>query len=155
MIRLSVGASRKVPGTENYSSDGFHAELQVELPDAVLGDVEQVRSKLNGLFREARRAVDLQVNGNGGKPDPNAGLRSRIGAALGQQPQPQAGTTNNNGDAATHKQIGFIRSLAKRQGINRDQLDALVREICTGRTLADGLDRREASQVIEVLQHEP
>ena len=66
MIKATVSITKKKPGAEEYSSDMFHAGIEVELPDSVFtsgnGDLREAMSR---LFREVRSEVDSQINGNG------------------------------------------------------------------------------------------
>ncbi len=52
MLKLNASFSKKVPGSQQYSSEGFMASVEVEIPD---GLNEQQLKYLTDLLRESQR----------------------------------------------------------------------------------------------------
>ena len=72
MLKLSAGCSQKVPGQQDFSSQGFSCSIDIELPDSMVTELQTLRGKIDGLFQEAKAGVDRQIqaarqsgNGNG------------------------------------------------------------------------------------------
>ena len=124
MIRISAGYSKKVPGEEEYSSNGYHLTIEAEVPDMLVTDPENLRKKISDIFREARENVEHQMNGNGSKRDP----------------QPQ--------EMASDKQKSFIVSLARRRhGMSPEDLSKWNGGVDLAR-----MTKREASDLITQLK---
>ena len=47
MLKLNASYSKKVPAGEEYSSQSFHASVEVELPDGLTQD--QLQSRIHGM----------------------------------------------------------------------------------------------------------
>jgi hypothetical protein len=122
MIRISAGYSKKVPGEEDYSSNGFHLTIDAEVPDILVENPEKLREKISSIFREAKQNVEAQMNGNHG---------------------------NGNGEVkASDKQKSFIVSLARRRhGLEPDALTQWT----NGVQITD-LSKKQASDLISRLK---
>ena len=102
MLKLNVGANRKVQGNEQSSSRGFSCNLEVELADGLLNDTPALRAKIEELFTEARDAVEKQINGNGAKQNPKG--------------KPATANGGNGDDEASQKQLSYLMSLGRQKG---------------------------------------
>jgi len=91
MIRISAGYSKKVPGEEEYSSNGYHITIEAEVPDILMSRPEELKSRISGIFEEAKQNVEAQVGSNG-----------------------KNGSTHRE-EMASEKQKSFIVSLARRR----------------------------------------
>ena len=176
MIKLQAGYGRKVPGREEYSSENYHAAVEIELPD---GEASRIKENLDVLWSVVVGAVDSQIvhvtqgggNGNavqaGGGSGTNTaqvnqpahasnnGAGNNGGARA--QPVNRVAAVNNNGarqrpsNPATDKQIDFLLKCARQQKrLNRDDAEAWLSQEY-GCTL-DTLDKTMAAQVIDRLQ---
>ena len=125
MIRISAGFSKKVPGEEEYSSNGYHLTIEAEVPDVLMNKPDELKSRISRIFDEARENVEEQLN-NG-----NNGNNGRNG-------------NNHREEKASEKQKSFIVSLARRRhGMGPEEL--------TGKTL-DEISKKEASELINRLK---
>ena len=71
MIKLQAGYGRKVPSAQEYSSENFHATVEIELPDS---DAPRIKERLDALWGTVVTAVDAQiahVNAGGNGPHVN------------------------------------------------------------------------------------
>ena len=100
MIKISISYSKKIPSSEQYSSQGFHAALEMEASDSAINNPAELREKMTWLWSEAKRSVEDQIsqNGNGHRPVPAARPQGE------QKPDVPA----------TAKQVKFLISLAQR-----------------------------------------
>jgi len=125
MIKISAGYSKKVPGEEEYSSNGFHLTIEAEVPDLLMNKPDELKSRISRIFDEARENVEDQLN-NG-----NNGNNGR----------------NQREEKASEKQKSFIVSLARR----RHGMDPEVLNQRTGKSL-DEISKKEASDLITRLK---
>ena len=111
-MKLTTSYTKKVPGQEEYSSEGFGATIEVEVPDETARDTNTLRSYLAELYSEAKAAVEQQLasiprrNGNGGQTA--AGIFGRPNDTTPERRQ------GNGQGVATPKQISFLVSLGAR-----------------------------------------
>ena len=109
-MKLAINFNRKEPGPEDYSSLGFGATLEVEVPDDQAQDASSVQGWLRELYDQAKQAVEEQIrsvprrNGNGGQTA--TGIFSRSQDPNGARPA----SGGNGPQTATPKQISFLIS---------------------------------------------
>ena len=139
MLKLNASYSKKIPvdGTD-FSSHSYHASVEVEIPDG-LGS-EQLQSRIHQTFELVRSSVEAELGGSNSAP---AAGRSRPRAF------PQR-TSDSQPQAASAKQLGYLRDIALRQGMSPQQLDDEVRQAYGAAALRD-LTRQQASELIEQL----
>ena len=131
MLKLNASYSKKVPADTEYSSQSFHASVEVELPDGLTP--EQLDAKIRETFALVRESVETELRGNT--------MRQPSAASQTQPPQSQPGLYDNppqnapkpaygkkNGatsDApASPKQVKYLLDLARQFGINPEQIKA-------------------------------
>ena len=129
MLKLNASYSKKVPAEGEYTSQSYHASIEVELPDGL--SPEQLNSKIHETFEMVRNSVEAELHGNtvnqqGGNGSQNA------------HNQPVQGTT-----PASPKQINYLLSLAGRRGITPAQIAAQH-----GVTSVEQLTQRQCSEII-------
>ena len=110
MLKLNASYSKKVPAEGEYTSQSYHASIEVELPDGLTQD--QLQSRIHETFAMVRESVEAELHGNtvnqqGGNGSQNA------------HNQPVQGST-----PASPKQINYLLSLAGRRGITPAQIAA-------------------------------
>ena len=130
MLKLNASYSKKVPADTEYSSQSFHASVEVELPDGLTQ--EQLNAKIHETFDLVRASVEAELNENYTPHQP--ALLPQENAANAPQMNPPAQPQNKNGygkkngttsDApASPKQIKFLLDLARQLGINPEQIKA-------------------------------
>jgi len=125
MLKLNASYSKKVPADTEYSSQSFHASVEVELPDGLTQD--QLNAKIHETFALVRDSVEAELHGNA-FPNQPALLPAEIVPNVPQMPPAQK---NKNGyrkptpDAsASPKQIKFLLDLARQYGVSPDQIKA-------------------------------
>ena len=111
MLKLNASYSKKVPAEGEYSSQSYHASIEVELPDGL--SQEQLNGKIHETFAMVRDSVEAELHGNvpanHGTPEPQGS----------RNPAPQGGRSagNNNDVPASPKQISskmrFCRPAAR------------------------------------------
>ena len=129
MLKLNASFSKKVPADTEYSSQSYHASVEVELPDGLTP--EQLDAKIRETFALVRESVETELRGNT--------MRQPSAASQTQSPQSQPGLYDNppqnapkpaygkkNGatsDApASPKQVKYLLDLARQYGVSPDQI---------------------------------
>ncbi len=62
MLKLNAAYSKKVPAGGEYTSQSYHASIEVELPDGL--SQEQLNDKIHATFEMVRESVEAELNGN-------------------------------------------------------------------------------------------
>ena len=108
MLKLNASYSKKVPAEGEYSSQSYHASIEVELPDGLSS--EQLNSKIHETFEMVRNSVEAELHQNS---------PSQQGANVHQSTnnQPVQGST-----PASPKQINYLLTLASCRGITPQQI---------------------------------
>lgn len=168
MLKANVGLSRKI--SRDYQSTGYTVNIEGEIP-APVQDPELVLAKVKELFNLAEAALDAEIDRDQGEQaigrhdmepaprqpasDPSPADRP-VKAPAPPPPRPTPPANNhtsrpNNSDAATPKQLEFIRNLGKRQKLSSAQMDTVVAEALGHARPLQELSKKEAGAVIEAL----
>ena len=110
MLKLNASYSKKVPAEGEYTSQNYHASIEVELPDGL--SAEQLNSKIHETFEMVRNSVEAELHGK--TPIQQGGNVSQ-----NTSNQPVQGST-----PASPKQIKFMLDLARNKGITPAQIAA-------------------------------
>ena len=131
MLKLNASYSKKVPADTEYSSQSFHASVEIELPDGLTPD--QLNAKIHETFALVRESVESELH-------EKAVLQPSLGS---QMPPPQSqpgqheppaqnagkpaygkknGTTTDA--LASPKQIKYLLDIARQIGYTVEQLKA-------------------------------
>ena len=131
MLKLNASYSKKVPADTEYSSQSFHASVEVELPDGLTQ--EQLNAKIHETFDLVRASVEAELNENFAPHQP-ALLPQENAANAPQMNPPAPPQQNKNGygkkngttsDApASPKQVKYLLDLARQYGVSPDQIKA-------------------------------
>ena len=62
MLKLNASYSKKVPADGEYTSQSYHASVEVELP-AGLSQIE-LQSRIHETFEMVRNSVEAELHGN-------------------------------------------------------------------------------------------
>ena len=62
MLKLNASYSKKVPADTEYSSQSYHASVEVELPDGLTP--EQLNARIHETFAMVRDSVESELHGN-------------------------------------------------------------------------------------------
>ena len=63
MLKLNASFSKKVPAEQEYSSKGYSATIEVELPDGL--DQNQLRQRIPETFKLVESSVETGKRGCG------------------------------------------------------------------------------------------
>ena len=131
MLKLNASYSKKVPADTEYSSQSFHASVEVELPDGLTQD--QLNAKIHETFDLVRASVETELHGNTApqpsQPAQTQSTQSQPGL-YDNPPQnatkPAYGKKNGTtSDApASPKQVKYLLDLARQYGVSPDQIKA-------------------------------
>ena len=135
MLKLNAAYSKKVPAEGEYTSQSYHASIEVELPDGL--SQEQLNDKIHATFAMVRESVEAELGENS----------ARRGTELPVQettPQNNRSAASNNAVPASPKQINYLLSLASRRGITPQQI-AAQNNVAN----VDQLTKRQCSALIE------
>ena len=110
MLKLNASYSKKVPADGEYTSQSYHASIEVELPDGL--NQNQLQARIHETFALVKESVEAELHG-----------KTPI-----QQGGNGAVNTINNGQQTTTpaspKQINYLLTLASRRGITPAQIAA-------------------------------
>ncbi len=110
MLKLNASYSKKVPADGEYTSQSYHASIEVELPDGL--NQNQLQTRIHETFALVKESVEAELHGN--TPISQGGNGAVNTVNNGQQ-----GTT-----PASPKQINYLLTLASRRGITPQQIAA-------------------------------
>ena len=121
MLKLNASYSKKVPADTEYSSQSYHASVEVELPDGLTP--EQLNAKIHETFALVRDSVEVELHS-----EPANVQNSNVPPLPLTPTQPQqnkAGYSKNgkvSDTPASPKQIKFLLDLARQNGYTAEQL---------------------------------
>ena len=110
MLKLNASYSKKVPADGEYTSQSYHASVEVELPDG-LSQME-LQSRIHETFEMVRNSVEAELHGN---------IPANNGSYV---PQENKNQPAQNNPPASPKQINYLLTLASRRGITPQQIAA-------------------------------
>ena len=131
MLKLNASYSKKIPAQSEYSSQSYHASVEVELPDGLT--TEQLNAKIHETFALVRDSVETELHGNTVQQSAPISQTSNAQSQPGlYENQPQNASkpiySKKNGttsDApASPKQVKYLLDLARQFGINPEQIKA-------------------------------
>jgi len=139
MLKLTASYSKKVPvAGADFSSQSFHAAVEVEIPDGL--NQEQLQGRIHQTFALVRDSVEGELRN---------GHSASVLAGTPPAAQPQNGQANGNGQQkATPKQIQFLTNLGIRHQIDLKGLNALAAQAFKVSAVGD-LSRKQASSFID------
>ena len=130
MLKLNASYSKKVPAEGEYTSQSYHASIEVELPDGL--SQEQLNGKIHETFALVKESVEAE-------------LSEKIPARQGDNaPQNTANQPVQGSTPASPKQINYLLSLASRRGVTPQQI-AAQNNVAS----VDQLSKKQCSALIE------
>ena len=125
MLKLNASYSKKVPAEGEYSSQSYHASIEVELSDGLTPD--QIQDRIHETFAMVRDSVEAELHGN--KPDEHEGAapqnpqnQSRQGYRSGASNYGKGKGQRQDDAAASPKQIKYLLDLARNNGVTPQQI---------------------------------
>ena len=125
MLKLNASYSKKVPAEGEYSSQSYHASIEVELPDGLTQD--QLNDKIHETFAMVRDSVEAELHEN--KPAEhevsaprNQQNQSRQGYRSGASNYGKGKGQSQEDAAASPKQIKYLLDLARSNNVTPQQI---------------------------------
>ncbi len=145
MLKLNASYSKKVPVQgEDYSSQSYHASVEVELSDKL--EAPDIQQKIHETFAIVRDAVETELHGS---VQPALTAQPSVRVLPQQQRQEHAGNEHATAKAS-NRQIKYILDLAKEQGLGLSEVNARCKQQF-GAGSVYALDRKAASQLVDEL----
>ena len=121
MLKFNASYSKKVPANTEYSSQSYHASVEVELPDGLTP--EQLNARIHETFALVRDSVESELHGE----STNAGQMTdaqQLPIQPTQQTKPAYGKKPAPDAPASPKQIKYLLDIARQIGYTVEQLKA-------------------------------
>ena len=118
MLKLNASYSKKVPAGEEYSSQSYHASVEVELPDGLTQD--QLQARIHETFDLVRNSVEAELHGN--VPRNHEGYP--VAEEHKNAPQGNRAAGRQNDVPASSKQLSYLLDLARQRGVTPQQIAA-------------------------------
>ncbi|MCQ2353260.1 MAG: hypothetical protein MJ033_07260 [Victivallaceae bacterium] len=131
MLKLNASYSKKVPAEGEYSSQSYHASVEVELPDGLTSS--QLNEKIHDTFDLVRKSVESELS----KGQPTSESREK----------PVAERSHGNAQSAepaSPKQLKYLLFLAGQKGVTPQQIAAKFNV-----TDIQQLTKKQCSEMIE------
>jgi len=144
MLKLNASYSKKVPADTEYSSQSYHASVEVELPDGLTP--EQLNARIHETFAMVRDSVEAELHGEGGNVGQIADAPQLPIQSAPQQNKPGYGKKPATDAPASPKQIKFLLDLARQSGYTIEQLKARFNV-----SQLEDLSRTQCSRAIDIL----
>ena len=144
MLKLNASYSKKVPADTEYSSQSYHASVEVELPDGLTP--EQLNARIHETFAMVRDSVEAELHGKGGNAGQVADAPQLPIQSAPQQNKPAYGKKPATDSPASPKQIKFLLDLARQNGYTVDQLKSRFNV-----SALEDLSRTQCSRAIDAL----
>ena len=134
MLKLNASYSKKVPVLgQDYSSQSYHASIEVEIPDGLTQ--AQLQERIHGTFALVKDSVEAELS-EGGKAE---------------TPAPHAPARDNTPqESASPAQIHYLTDLAIRRKMDVQALNAEARRLYQVDDMKQ-LTRKQASDLIDHL----
>ena len=139
MLKVCTSYSKKVPAWEEYSSQQYHASVEVELSDGL--KPEDIQQRIHDTFNMVRSCVEEEIGGHttSSRQTPH---RSNNGNGHGR---------NGDDEKASNKQIKYALDLANEHGIKLGQLNTFIEETYGVNTVYS-LSKKDASNLVDMLR---
>ena len=125
MLKLNASYSKKVPAEGEYSSQSYHASIEVELPDGLTQD--QLNGKIHETFALVRDSVEAELHGTvpanpEGSAPHNPQNQPRQGYRQGASNYGKGKGPSQEDSAGSWKQIKYLLDLARANGVTPQQI---------------------------------
>ncbi len=119
MLKLNASYAKKVPAEEEYSSQSYHASIEVELPDGLSG--EALQERIHATFNLVRNSVEAELHGKNLALQPDNSRQNELPNHAQNNSSQRA---NPRDIPASPKQISYLLDLARNRGITPQQIAA-------------------------------
>jgi hypothetical protein len=126
MLKLNASYSKKVPADSQYSSQSYHASVEVELPDGLTP--EQLNTKIRETFALVRDSVENELHNEVSSDSQPAqthqpGLYDSPAQNTSKPAYPKKNGATSDAPASP-KQIKYLLDIARQIGYTPEQLKA-------------------------------
>ncbi len=142
-MKLNASYSKKVPAEGEYSSQSYHASIEVEIPDGLTQD--QLEAKIHETFDWVRNSVESELH-RGNLPLENAPKSASQGYTSATRNYGKKPQQNQSDTPASPKQIKFLLDLARTAGMSPQQIATKFNVVSV-----DDLTRSQCSKAIDEL----
>ena len=142
MLKLNASFSKKVPAEKEYSSQSYHASIEVELSDGLTD--KQLKDKIHETFELVRESVESEignVQSNGSENRQQNGSSNRQQDNHIRYPQNKRGSDKKQDNTpASTRQLNYLLDLAHDKGVKPreimeragvDELSSLTKSECS------------------------
>jgi len=126
MLKLNASYSKKVPADTEYSSQSYHASVEVELPDGLTPD--QLNTKIRETFALVRDSVENELHNEASTASQSVqthqpGLYDSPAQNTSKPDYNKKNGTTSDAPASP-KQVKYLLDLARQYGVSPDQIKA-------------------------------
>jgi hypothetical protein len=143
MLKLNASFSKKVPAEVEFSSKGYSASIEMELPEGLTP--EQLQERIHATFTMVESSVEAEINGG------MTGLQQYPSQPVTQAPPLQhhqaQSTAPNRSRGASPKQIKYLTDIARDKNI---QLVGYLQGY--GLTQIEDLNGKQCSALIDTIK---
>jgi len=120
MLKLNASFNKKVPAETDYSSKGYSASIEVELPDGL--SQEQLKEKIHSTFEMVRQSVESEIDGTAqiattvqSNPE-QVKVFTQVNT---QKPQRfEQNTKQPSSEPASSKQVKYLTDIARKLNVS-------------------------------------
>ena len=121
MLKLNASYSKKVPAEGEYSSQSYHASIEVELPDGLTH--EQLQDRIHETFAMVRDSVEAELHeAKPANPEGSAPRNEQPPARQGYRSYGKGKGQSQEDAAASPKQIKYLLDLARIHNVTPQQI---------------------------------
>jgi len=136
MLKLNASFSKKIPvAGQDFSSQSYHASVEVELSDAL--EPRQIQERIHETFKIVKEAVETELNGKSQPTNKTEFQPERNG--------------NGSSEKASNKQIKYLTDLARVRDISVSELNSQAKKIYGADSIYD-LTKKDASKLVDSLK---
>ena len=114
MLKLNASFSKKVPAEVEFSSKGYSATIEVELPDGLTQD--QLQKRIHSTFKLVEESVETEINGSANDTQNVNENTEQLNHQRTEEVSTTTGQKNNKN--ATAKQLKYLSDLAQKKNVN-------------------------------------
>ena len=148
MLKLNASFSKKVPAEQEFSSKGYSATIEIELPDGLTQ--EQLQGRIHDTFELVKSSVESEINGTVNSTPSE--IHVPIQTDNNTRPYQNSNNGNNYSNhnktegCASPKQIKYLCDLARTRNIS---LLGYLQDY--GHAQPSELNKKECSSLINMI----
>ncbi|MEI6057249.1 MAG: hypothetical protein WCR55_14475 [Lentisphaerota bacterium] len=147
MLKLNASFNKKVPAETDYSSKGYSASIEVELPDGL--SQEQLKEKIHSTFEMVRQSVESEIDGTANNAPIQAEPVKPNQQFNTQKPQRfEQNAKQPSNEPASSKQVKYLTDIARK--LNVSLVGYLQNFVCNE---VSQLSRQDCSTLIKNIQN--